>query len=325
MNRVSRVILAVSSLAAIGFQLATVSWASTLQATKLPLPDSHKSWYLRWMYGCDLNRDRIQEAYIFFYWPEVGGGSLLLWFTSPGTDSYVPTFAYSTISFSRQGKTRSRVVNTYRFERNAWKLIDRNLELNVELGSRALLFRPESEFGRLFVDWLTQFGINQDEAISILPYITVTEDRRDPYTLPRCYELKSAYWRGSQGVDTPSLGRVLVVKAVAAHRVESGAPLGEATEFKLGEAVVAFVELDIPPSQAGIIVPFVWRWIAPSGEVLEQKGQFGPMKEGWTDIWAQASAPSFEAKVRQPIGAWQVEFSLEGIVVATIQFRLVPQ
>ncbi|MGH2396289.1 MAG: hypothetical protein ACRDF5_04135 [bacterium] len=118
----------------------------------------------------------------------------------------------------------------------------------------------------------------------------------------------------------PSFGVVGLITAVTAKSIESGRPVGETTEFKLGETVYSFVQLSIPPSRAGIRVPFVWKWTSPSGEVLEGTGQFGPTREGLTTVSAWRPLPSFEGRVQQPIGEWQVEFAVEGAVVAKFKF-----
>jgi len=78
----------------------------------------------------------------------------------------------------------------------------------------------------------------------------------------------------------PSLGSVTVVRSVTARGVQSNQPQDETASFSATDAIYVYVRMSIPrvgADAAGKTVPLVWRWTAPSGEIIEQSAS-GPLK-----------------------------------------------
>lgn len=124
-----------------------------------------------------------------------------------------------------------------------------------------------------------------------------------------------------------AIGPTFVLKAVTARRIESGEPVDETTEFKAGEPVHAFVHIGFPPvsqGRAGASVGILWRWISPSGERLERRTQTSPFTVGTNGVRGSSRLPLPEGRLRDSTGDWAVEFVLGDVLLARLQFAVVP-
>lgn len=128
---------------------------------------------------------------------------------------------------------------------------------------------------------------------------------------------------GDPKLWVPALGLVAVAKAVTARGVESDAPVGEASEFKLTDPVFAYVRLTFPPRLSGPALTASWSWTAPSGEVLEE-GRQVQMRPNETALVLWARLSSIEGKVQQPAGNWQVQLTIDNVTVMRLRFTLAP-
>lgn len=136
---------------------------------------------------------------------------------------------------------------------------------------------------------------------------------------------------GEPNIFHPLLGPVSISKAGTARGVESFEPVNETAEFKLGDPVWAWARLSFSPlqgDQLGKVLIRRWRWIAPSGEVLDgRENRWGPTQQGWAIMTSWDRLPALEGRVQQPNGLWQVEFAVEDIVViprSKLSFRISP-
>jgi hypothetical protein len=124
-----------------------------------------------------------------------------------------------------------------------------------------------------------------------------------------------------------ALGPTFVLKAVTARRIESGEPVDETAEFKASEPVHAFVHVGYSPvgqERAGASVGILWRWIAPSGERLERRAQTSPLTVGTSGTRAWSRLPLSESRLRDSTGDWVVEFLFGDVLLARLQFVVIP-
>ncbi len=128
---------------------------------------------------------------------------------------------------------------------------------------------------------------------------------------------------GDPKVWVPALGVVEVTRMVTANGARGNEPVGEASEFKVGETVYSCVRFEFSSSGEERSVHYKWQWTAPSGERLE-RARRGVIRGDWSSVRWCTPLPSFQGRVQNPVGMWQGEFLIDDVVVARFQFNMVP-
>ncbi len=114
---------------------------------------------------------------------------------------------------------------------------------------------------------------------------------------------------------------VIVVGTARGFDVDRGVPRDEVTEFTPGETPYVFLKLRIPrvdAQSAGMVIPILIRWKGPSGDVIESRRRW-VLKEGWTTVWTSVPFPLTGIATRK-IGSWEVEFIVDGELMARTEF-----